>query len=72
MWAFYGYSYPFVITLGVLEVVGGILMFFRKTCTFNFDLIYLYSTNKIQLGNKDQYYYLFIYPIKGFRILCNY
>ena len=31
MWAFYGYSYPFVITLGVLEVIGGILMFFRKT-----------------------------------------
>jgi len=31
MWAFYGYSYPFVITLGVLEVLGGILMFFRKT-----------------------------------------
>ena len=22
MWAFYGYSYPFVITLGVLEVVS--------------------------------------------------
>lgn len=26
MWAFYGYSYPFVITLGVLEVLGGIFV----------------------------------------------
>jgi len=31
MWAFYGYSYPFVITLGVLEVLGGILLFLKKT-----------------------------------------
>jgi hypothetical protein len=31
MWAFYGYSKPFVITLGVLEVSSGILMLIRKT-----------------------------------------
>ncbi len=31
MWAFYGYSRPFVLTLGALEIVGGILMFFQRT-----------------------------------------
>jgi hypothetical protein len=31
MWAFYGYSKPFVLVIGFLEVSGGILIFFRKT-----------------------------------------
>lgn len=31
MWAFYGYSKPFVLTLGALEITGGILMFFKRT-----------------------------------------
>jgi hypothetical protein len=31
MWAFYGYSKPFAITLGVLEITGGILMLIRRT-----------------------------------------
>lgn len=31
MWAFYGYSKPFVLTLGMLEVIGGILIFIKKT-----------------------------------------
>jgi len=31
MWAFYGYSKPFVITLGVLEITGGILMLLKRT-----------------------------------------
>jgi uncharacterized membrane protein len=31
MWAFYGYSKTFVYVLGILEVVGGLLMFFRRT-----------------------------------------
>jgi hypothetical protein len=31
MWAFYGYSKPFALTLGFFEVTGGILMFFKKT-----------------------------------------
>jgi len=29
MWAFYGYSKPFVITLGVLEITGGIFLYLR-------------------------------------------
>jgi hypothetical protein len=31
MWAFYGYSRPFVLILGALEITGGILMFFPRT-----------------------------------------
>lgn len=31
MWAFYGYSKPFVYTLGVLEVIGGILLLLKRT-----------------------------------------
>ena len=31
MWAFYGYSKPFVITLGVLEMLGGTLMLLKQT-----------------------------------------
>jgi len=31
MWAFYGRSQAFAITLGILEVTSGILIFFRKT-----------------------------------------
>lgn len=31
MWAFYSYSKSFVITLGILEVIGGILMLIKKT-----------------------------------------
>ncbi len=31
MWAFYGYSKPFAIIIGVLEITGGILIIFRKT-----------------------------------------
>lgn len=31
MWAFYGYSQAFAIILGVLELIGGTLMLFKKT-----------------------------------------
>jgi len=31
MWAFYGYSKPFAITLGIFEVTGGVLMLIKKT-----------------------------------------
>ena len=34
MWAFYSYSKPFAITLGVLEITGGVLMFFKRTRIF--------------------------------------
>ena len=31
MWAFYGYSKPFVLTLGFLEIIGGILILIKRT-----------------------------------------
>jgi hypothetical protein len=31
MWAFYSFSKSFVITLGILEVIGGILILIKKT-----------------------------------------
>ena len=31
MWAFYGYSKSFAITLGVFEIVGGLLILVRRT-----------------------------------------
>lgn len=31
MWAFYGYSKPYAILLGVFEIAGGTLLFFKKT-----------------------------------------
>jgi len=31
LWAFYGYSKPFVLILGVFELIGAILIFFKKT-----------------------------------------
>ncbi|PCE66523.1 MauE/DoxX family redox-associated membrane protein [Sediminicola luteus] len=31
MWAFYGYSKSFAITLGVFEILGGLLILFKKT-----------------------------------------
>ncbi|MEZ4797553.1 MAG: hypothetical protein R2785_10335 [Flavobacteriaceae bacterium] len=31
MWAFYGYSVEFPIIIGIVEVVGGFLLFFQKT-----------------------------------------
>lgn len=31
MWAFYSYSKAFAITLGILEVIGGILILIRRT-----------------------------------------
>jgi hypothetical protein len=31
MWAFYGYSLPFALILGVFEVTGAVLLFFKRT-----------------------------------------
>lgn len=43
MWAFYGYSKPFAITLGLFEIVGGILLLIKRTriigCLFTTTLL---------------------------------
>jgi hypothetical protein len=31
MWTFYGYSRPYVLIIGFFEVLGGILIFFKRT-----------------------------------------
>ncbi len=31
MWAFYGYSKPYVIILGFIEIIGALLIFIKKT-----------------------------------------
>lgn len=31
MWAFYGYSKPYIIILGVIEIIGGTLILFKRT-----------------------------------------
>ncbi|MFI1770244.1 MauE/DoxX family redox-associated membrane protein, partial [Thalassobellus citreus] len=31
MWAFYGYSKSFAMTLGIFEIIGGILILIKKT-----------------------------------------
>lgn len=31
MWAFYGYSKPYALTLGLIEIIGGILILVKKT-----------------------------------------
>lgn len=31
MWAFYGYSKSFAITLGIFEVIGGLLILIKRT-----------------------------------------
>jgi len=31
MWAFYGYSKSYAVTLGLMEIIGGILIFIKKT-----------------------------------------
>lgn len=53
MWAFYGYSKPFVYVLGILEIVGGIMMFFRRTRLLG---CFLVSTILINVILQDIFY----------------
>lgn len=53
MWAFYGYSQYFAITLGIFEIIGGILLLIKKTrilgCLFT-------STILLNIILQDIYY----------------
>lgn len=53
MWAFYGYSHYFAITLGIFEIIGGILLLIKKTrilgCLFT-------STILLNIILQDIYY----------------
>ena len=62
MWAFYGYSKAFAITLGILEVTGGILILFNKTriigCLFT-------STILVNIILQDIYYGVHLGALKA-------
>lgn len=53
MWAFYGYSKPFVYTLGALEIIGGILIFLKRTRLIGCILV---STILINIIIQDIFY----------------
>lgn len=62
MWAFYGYSKPFAITIGVLEIIGGLLILFKKTrligCIFT-------STILINIILQDYFYGVHLGALKA-------
>lgn len=47
MWAFYGFSKPYALTLGFFEVLGGILILIRKTRIFGCLLVSAILVNVI-------------------------
>ena len=53
MWAFYGYSKPYIIILGILEIIGGTLILFKRTriigCVFT-------STILLNIVLQDYFY----------------
>ena len=53
MWAFYGYSKPFAITLGILEITGGILMLIKRTRILG---CFLVSTILVNVILQDIFY----------------
>jgi len=40
MWAFYGYSKPYAILLGILEITGGTLLLIRKNQNLRWNFSY--------------------------------
>ena len=53
MWAFYGYSKPFAITLGILEITGGILILIKRTRILG---CFLISTILVNVILQDIFY----------------
>lgn len=62
MWAFYGYSKPFALTLGLFEVIGGILILIKRTriigCLFT-------STILINVILQDIYFQVHLGALKA-------
>ena len=62
MWAFYGYSKAFAITLGVFEIIGGLLILIKKTriigCIFT-------STILVNVIFQDIYYDVHLGALKA-------
>lgn len=62
MWAFYGYSKPFVYTLGALEIIGGILILLKRTRLIGCLLV---STILINIIIQDIFYDVNIGALKA-------
>ncbi len=62
MWAFYGYSYAFAITLGILEVISAFLIFLKKTRIIG---CLLASTILINVILQDIYYSVHLGALKA-------
>jgi len=62
MWSFYGYSKPFALTIGALEIIGGCLILFKKTrligCIFT-------STILINIILQDYFYEVHLGALKA-------
>lgn len=62
MWAFYGYSKAFAITLGIFEILGGLLILIKKTriigCIFT-------STILVNVIFQDIYYGVHLGALKA-------
>ena len=62
MWAFYGYSKPFALVIGALEIIGGCLILFKKTrligCIFT-------STILINIILQDYFYGVHLGALKA-------
>ncbi len=62
MWAFYSYSKSFAITLGILEIIGGILILIKKTRTIG---CLLTSTILINVIFQDIYFEVHLGALKA-------
>lgn len=74
MWAFYGYSFPFALTIGVFEILGATLLFFKKTrligCFFlSTILINIIIQDIVFEVNKGALYAAILYQVFIFIIL---
>ena len=50
MWAFMGYSLPYTVTAGAAEVLGGVLLFWRRTTTLGALVIIVVMTNVVLMN----------------------
>lgn len=62
MWAFYGYSKAYALTLGMMEIVGGLLILFKKTRLFG--CLFL-STILVNIIMQDIYFGVHLGALKA-------
>lgn len=62
MWAFYGYSKPYVIILGILEITGGLLILIKRTRLIG---CFLTSTILVNVILQDIFFEVYFGVIKA-------